>query len=239
MSEPLRISKYLSECGVLSRRASDEAIKDGKVTVNGRVAQIGEKIDPDTDEVCYEGKKVVSGGRKIYIMMNKPVGYVTTLKDEKGRKCVTELLTGLYDRVYPIGRLDIMSEGLLLFTNDGELANKVMHPRYNKEKVYELKVSRTVRNEIIEAMKKPFVMDGYTTMPAEVKKIGSDDRSTTLQITIHEGRNREIRNICEMVGLKIVTLKRVSEDGLQLGDLKTGSWRYLKPSEVEMLRKNR
>ena len=239
MSEPLRISKYLSECGVLSRRASDEAIKSGKVMVNGHVAQLGEKIDPETDEVYYDGKRVVSGGKKIYIMMNKPVGYVTTLKDEKNRKCVTELLTGLNDRVFPIGRLDIMSEGLLLFTNDGDLANKIMHPKYNKEKVYELTVSGMVRNEIIEAMKKPFVMDGYTTMPAEVKKLSSDEKSTTLQITIHEGRNREIRNICEMVGLKIKTLKRISEDGLQLGDLKSGSWRYLKPSEVEMLRKNR
>ena len=170
-------------------------------------------------------------------MMNKPVGYVTTLKDEKNRKCVTELLTGLNERVYPIGRLDIMSEGLLLFTNDGDIANKVMHPRYSKEKVYELKVSGIVRNEILDAMRKPFVMDGYTTMPAEVRKISSDEKSTTLEITIREGRNREIRNICENVGLKILMLKRVSEDGLNLGELKSGSWRYLTAQEIEMLRK--
>ena len=237
MSEPLRISKYLSECGILSRRAADEAIRSGKVTVNGRTAQLGEKIDPDTDEVFYCGKKAELSGKRIYIMMNKPVGYVTTLKDEKNRKCVTELLTGLNERVYPIGRLDIMSEGLLLFTNDGDIANKVMHPRYSKEKVYELKVSGIVRNEILDAMRKPFVMDGYTTMPAEVRKISSDEKSTTLEIKIREGRNREIRNICEIVGLKILMLKRVSEDGLNLGELKSGSWRYLTAQEIEMLRK--
>ncbi len=237
MSEPLRISKYLSECGILSRRAADDAIKSGRVLVNGQQALLGQKIDPSVDEVFFDGKKVEQSSKKIYIMMNKPVGYVTTLKDEKDRKCVKELLTGLKERVYPIGRLDIMSEGLLLFTNDGELANKIMHPKYNKQKVYELKVKGLVKNEIVEAMRKPFVMDGYSTMPAEVRKLESDDKSTTLEITIHEGRNREIRNMCEIVGLKIISLKRVSEDGLQLGDLKSGSWRYLTPSELKTLKK--
>ena len=235
--EEIRISKYISDSGVMSRRSADEEIERGNVTVNGARAVLGQKIDPYADTVCVRGKKVVPQSEKYCIMLNKPRGYITTMNDERGRKCVAELVSDLGARVYPIGRLDRDSEGLLLLTNDGELANMLTHPRYHKPKVYLVTVKGEVDDKKMKKLSSSFCIDGYITTPAEVKKVSSDGSLTVLSIKLFEGRNRQIRKMCDMTELSVISLKRISIGNIKLGDLPTGKWRTLTPEQVESLKK--
>lgn len=233
----LRLQKYLSEQGIMSRRAAEEEIKKGKVKVNGAPATLGTKIDPDVDVVEYGGKKVGGAVRKVYIMLNKPVGYVTTMSDEMNRPCVAELIESVGVRVYPIGRLDLESEGLLLFTNDGELANRLMHPKYHKPKVYHVKIRGEVDAEKIAALGKPMIIDGYKTKPVGISVVTRKQDFTVLAMELHEGRNRQIRKMCEQLDLHIITLKRISIGEVKLGNLPIGEWRHLTRAQVESLKR--
>jgi 23S rRNA pseudouridine2605 synthase len=235
--EEMRLQKFLSEQGILSRRAAEEEIKKGKVKVNGAPAELGTKIDPATDVIEYKGKRIGGAVRKVYLMLNKPVGYVTTMSDEKGRPCVAELVENVGTRVYPIGRLDLESEGLLLFTNDGELANRLMHPKYHKPKVYHVKIRGEVEAEKIAALGKPMNIDGYVTKPAGISVVTRKPEFTVLAMELFEGRNRQIRKMCEQLSLHIITLKRISIGEVKLGNLAIGEWRHLTRAQVESLKK--
>lgn len=238
--EEMRLQKFLSEQGILSRRAAEEEIKKGKVKVNGVPVELGTKIDPSEDIVEYKGVRIgtASGAvRKVYLMLNKPVGYVTTMNDEKGRPCVAELVANVGTRVYPIGRLDMESEGLLLFTNDGELANRLMHPKYHKPKVYHVKIRGEVEAEKIAALGRPMNIDGYVTKPAGISVVTRKQDYTVLSMELFEGRNRQIRKMCEQLDLHIITLKRISIGEVKLGNLALGEWRYLTRAQVESLKK--
>ncbi len=238
--EEMRLQKYLSEQGILSRRAAEEEIKRGKIKVNGKIAEIGTKIVPGRDLVEYGGRRVGADGgrhvRKVYVMLNKPVGYVTTMNDEMGRPCVAELVSDVGVRVYPIGRLDLESEGLLLFTNDGELANRLMHPKFHKPKVYHVKVRGEVEAEKIAALGRPMVIDGYETKPCEVSVVTRKQDYTVLSMTLFEGRNRQIRKMCEQLHLYVMALKRISIGDVKLGNLPIGAWRHLTRAQVESLK---
>jgi 23S rRNA pseudouridine2605 synthase len=235
--EEMRLQKFLSEQGVLSRRAAEEEIKKGKVKVNGIPATLGTKINPDTDTVEYHGKQIGGAVRKVYLMLNKPVGYVTTMSDEKGRPCVAELVENVGTRVYPIGRLDLESEGLLLFTNDGELANRLMHPKYHKPKIYHVKIKGEVDAEKIKALGKPMNIDGYVTKPAGISVVTRKTDYTVLAMELFEGRNRQIRKMCEQLSLQILMLKRISIGEVKLGNLGLGEWRFLSKSQIDSLKK--
>ena len=231
-----RLQKFMSEEGVMSRRAAEEEIKKGNVTVNGIRAVIGQKIDDSRDIVEYMGKRIGKERKKnVYIMLNKPVGYVTTMSDEQGRPCVAELVANVGDRVYPIGRLDMESEGLLLFTNDGELANRLMHPRYHKPKVYHVKIAGKVEPEKIRTLSRPMKIDDYVTKPVNVSVVTMKDDYTVLSMELFEGRNRQIRKMCEQTELRILSLRRISIGSVKLGDLRPGKWRHLTKTEVASL----
>lgn len=221
----------------MSRRAAEDEIRAGRVLINGTPAEIGQKIDPENDIVTYKGKVIGGGVRKIYIMLNKPVGYVTTMSDEKGRRCVAELVADVGERVYPIGRLDMESEGLLLLTNDGELANRLTHPKYHKPKVYHVKIAGEVSPDEVAALSRPFDIDGYITRPAKISMISKKQDETVLEMELYEGRNRQIRKMCEQLGLKIRVLKRISVGDVHLGNLAPGKWRHLTRAQVESLRR--
>ena len=229
-----RLQKILSERGVASRRASEEIIKAGRITVNGHVAALGDSADPETDEILLDGHFLPDRQKAVYIMLNKPRGFVTTLSDEKGRKTVTELVDcGL--RVYPVGRLDMDSEGLLLLTSDGEFANAMMHPKHEVNKTYEVWV--TGYHEAATALlTRPVTLDGYTIRKPEVKCLWADGKKAKFLVTIHEGRNRQVRRMCELAGMTVTRLRRVAEGSLQLGDLPLGQWRYLTEEELARLK---
>ena len=233
--EEMRIQKYVSDCGLMSRRAAEKEIEAGHFTVNDEKASIGQKIVPGLDKVAYKGKPVVGGGKKLYVMLYKPRGYVTTLKDEKNRRCVSELVKDIGVRLYPVGRLDMYSEGLLIMTDDGEFANRLMHPSSQTDKTYYAWVKGKLSETALKVLESPLVIDGYRISPAEVKIIRSDEDYTQLSIRIHEGRNRQIRKMCDCAGLKLTKLKRVSEGSLSVGDLKPGQWRYLTEDELQDL----
>lgn len=220
----------------MSRRAAEEEIKKGNIKVNGARAELGQKIDDERDVVEYRGKIISADSHHIYIMLNKPAGYVTTMSDEHARKCVAELVSDVPERVYPIGRLDRESEGLLLFTNDGEFANRMMHPRYHKPKIYHVKIRGKVELEKVTALSRPMKIDDYITKPANVSVVTLKEDYTVLAIELFEGRNRQIRKMCEQVGLFIMTLRRISVGNVKLGDLRPGKWRYLTKSEVASLK---
>lgn len=234
--EKIRISKYLSEQGIMSRRTADEEISAGRVSVNGKTAELGQKIDPGSDVVTYKGKPVGGEVRKVCIMLNKPRGYITTMEDERGRKCVADLVSDVGVRVYPIGRLDRDSEGLLLLTNDGELANMLTHPKYHKPKVYTVKVRGEVDEKTIERLGRPFNIDGYITKPADVKKLGEADGITSLSIRLFEGRNRQMRKMCDKCSLEVAELRRISIGEIRLGELPSGKWRQLDPAQIKKLK---
>ena len=220
----------------MSRRSAEACISAGRVSVNGVTAALGDKADPDTDSILVDGAPLPSRGKKVYIMLNKPKGYVTTMKDEKGRKNVSELVRGAGVRVYPVGRLDMYSEGLLLMTNDGDFANRMMHPSHKATKTYHTWVRGQDIGPAMEALRQPMELDGYMTHPAEVELVELIPGGAVLAISIHEGRNRQVRKMCEAVGLKLTRLRRVSEAGLELGELKSGQWRYLTEEEIRQLR---
>ena len=230
-----RLQKLISAAGMASRRRSEELIKAGKVTVNGIPALIGDSADPETDIIFVEGRLLAEPAERTYIMLYKPRGYVTTLKDEKNRRCVSELVKDIGVRLYPVGRLDMYSEGLLIMTDDGEVANRLMHPSSQTDKTYYAWVKGKFSETALKVLESPLVIDGYRISPAEVKIIRSDEDYTQLSIRIHEGRNRQIRKMCDCAGLKLTKLKRVSEGSLSVGDLKPGQWRYLTEDELQDL----
>ena len=234
----IRIQKVLSDQGVLSRRKAEEAIRAGRVTVNGRPAVIGHPVNPARDVVAIDGHRVVFRKKKhnLYILLHKPRGVVTTTSDEQNRKCVLDLLGDLPERVYPVGRLDRNSEGLLLLTNDGELANQVMHPSHHLAKTYRVTVRPGITDEQAAQMSAGVELDGKPTLPATVLVLEKQEGRAVLQITVQEGRNRQIRRMCEAVGLEVARLKRISIGPLKLGMLQPGQWRELKPSELAALR---
>lgn len=234
--DSIKLQKYFSDCGILSRRAAEEEIKQGKVTVNGERAFLGMRIFPDVDVVVYKGARVIAQSEeKLYILLNKPRGIVTTLSDEKGRPTVLSLISGLGARVYPVGRLDIDSDGLLLLTNDGALTNKLTHPRHKIPKIYNVTVKGEVTEGALTLLSSPLVIDGYKIQPVEVEIIKKEPSQTILKMTLYEGRNRQIRKMCALADLKITRLTRVALGNIALGSLEVGKWRFLTQSETDYL----
>lgn len=234
--DSIKLQKYFSDCGILSRRAAEEEIKQGKVTVNGEVAFLGMRISPDVDVVVYKGARVLAQSEeKLYILLNKPRGIVTTLSDEKGRPTVLSLISGLGARVYPVGRLDIDSDGLLLLTNDGALTNKLTHPRHKIPKIYNVTVKGEVTEGALTLLSSPLVIDGYKIQPVKVEIIKKEPSQTILKMTLYEGRNRQIRKMCALADLKITRLTRVALGNIALGSLEVGKWRFLTESETDYL----
>lgn len=228
-----RLQKIIAASGLCSRRAAEELIKSGKVVVNGMTATLGDSADIETDVITVDGVELKMPSGHTYIVLNKPKGYVTTMSDEKGRKCVAELVTDVGARVFPVGRLDMYSEGLLIMTDDGEFANKLMHPSKEVRKTYHAWISGECDKEKIAILSSPLDIDGYIIKSAEVEALKRAEDFTLLSITIHEGRNRQIRKMCEIAGLKLTRLKRISEGNIVLGDLKPGKWRYLSDEELQ------
>ncbi|AFK86893.1 MULTISPECIES: pseudouridine synthase [Thermoanaerobacterium] len=232
-----RLQKYLAECGIASRRKCEQLILDGKVKVNGEtVRELGVKVDPNKDVIEYNGKVVTKVNKNIYIMLNKPVGYITTVKDQFDRPSVIDLVN-IDDRVYPIGRLDYDTSGLLLLTNDGDLANKLMHPRHNINKVYIAQIKGVPDKMKLDMFRNGLRIDNYKTAKAKIDILKVANGNSTVRIVIHEGRNRQIRKMCELIGHPVLKLKRVKIGNLDIGNLKTGQWRYLSKDEVEYLKK--
>lgn len=230
-----RLQKILSAHGVASRRSAEEMIAKGRVTCNGSVCKLGDCADDGVDEILLDGNPLPSKSEYVYIMLNKPKGYVTTLSDEKGRKNVAQLVENCGIRVYPVGRLDMDSEGLLLMTNDGEFANMLMHPKHEVNKTYRVSV-KGYTSEALARLKQPIKLDGYTIRPPEVWCLQSKETNADLLITIHEGRNRQVRRMCAAAGMTVRRLVRISEGALLLGDLPVGTWRYLSDAELAQLR---
>ena len=229
-----RLQKILSRYGVASRRAAETMIAEGRVRLNGKTAQIGDLAEDGTDRIEVDGAPLGKAPERKYLMLNKPRGYVTTLSDEKGRRTVAELVADCGFRVYPVGRLDQYSEGLLLLTNDGDFAQKLTHPRHRAEKLYELWVSRYTPGAE-EALRRPIELDGRQTIPAEVRLIWHKGDTALLQVTLREGRNRQIRRLCEAAGLTATRLRRIREGSISLGNLPTGKWRLLTAAEIASL----
>lgn len=229
-----RLQKILSACGAASRRGAEKLIEDGLVTVNGIPATLGMKADLETDEICVRGVLITPQEEKFYIALNKPRGYVTTLHDEKGRKSVDALVASVGVRLYPVGRLDMNSEGLLLMTNDGAFANAVAHPAAEKKKTYHVTVVGDAA-AALERLREPFELDGYVTRPAQVVLLKQTADGAVLSVTIGEGRNRQVRRMCEACGLAVKRLVRVSVGGVSLGRMKTGTWRMLTAEEIRSL----
>ena len=232
-----RLQKIIAARGLCSRRQAEKWIEEGRVRVNGNTAHLGDSADLSEDVIEVDGKRLPKAVKKVYLMLNKPRGYVTTLSDEKGRKNAAELVTGCGVRVYPVGRLDMDSEGLLLFTNDGEFANLMMHPRHEVDKVYRVWVTNFAP-EKLEALAEPIELDGYMIKKPKVRPVRTEPTRAILDVTIHEGRNRQVRRMCQAAGLEVARLKRIAEGQLRIGELKTGAWRYLEPKEIELLLKD-
>ena len=233
-SNDVRLQKYMAECGVASRRKSEELIEMGKVKVNGHIAHIGDKINPKKDIVTVKGKKINKEEKLYYLMLNKPRGYVTTVSDELGRKTVMDLID-IKARVYPVGRLDKDSEGLLLLTNDGSFANALTHPKHNYAKVYRVTVRPSVNDEILDRLRNGIEIDGRKTAPCDVSIITQEEGRVVLEFILREGRNRQIRKMCEAVELQVARLKRISIDPVKLVMLQTGKYRQLTDNEVRKL----
>lgn len=236
--EKIRLQKFISDSGLMSRRAAEEEIKNGNMTVNGHVAAPGTKVDPKNDVITHKGKRVKFEKKKYtYIMLNKPRGYLSSTSDDRGRKCVTDLINDVPARLYPVGRLDLISEGMLLLTDDGELKNRLTHPSHSIGKVYRVKVAGKVDAEQYEILTSPLEIDGYKIKPVTVSISSEDESGTVMKMTLFEGRNRQIRKMCEAAGLTVKRLARVSIGNLKLNGLPVGKWRYLEDSEVEYLYK--
>ena len=233
----IRIQKYFTDCGVMSRRAAELEIKKGNVKVNGVVAEIGMRIDPSIDVITHLGKEIKPlSTENVYIMLNKPRGIVTTMSDEKGRFTVADLVKGVGARVYPIGRLDMDSDGLLLLTNDGNLANTLTHPRHDIPKIYRVTVEGEISDEALTTLRSSLIIDEYEILPVKVDVISREKDCSVLRMTLFEGRNRQIRKMCEIADLKIKRLCRIAIGELRLGELEVGKWRYLSDDEVALLR---
>ena len=229
-----RLQKILSQRGLASRRKAEEWISAGRVQVNGAVAALGDSADPEQDVILLDGKPLPKAERPVYILLHKPRGYVTTLSDEKGRQNVTQLVN-CGTRVYPVGRLDMDSEGLLILTNDGEFANAMMHPSHEVCKTYQVWV-KGFHEKAEQLLRRPIELDGYRILPPKVVLLEQIGDKAVFSVTIHEGRNRQVRRMCQAAGMTVNRLKRVSEGSLQLGDLPLGKWRYLTEEELAGLK---
>ena len=235
MAKTTRLQKFLSECGVASRRKSEELILAGSVKINGVTAILGDKVDPFKDKVTVKGRPVKKVDEKVYIMLHKPRGFITTMSDEQGRKCVADLVEDAPQKVYPVGRLDRDSEGMLLMTNDGEFSNLMMHPRTHVSKTYRVTVRPPVTEQMLDKLACGIELDGRMTAPCEVEILEKEESRVVLKFVLYEGRNREIRRMCEAVGLQVARLKRIAVDTLKLGMLPQGKWRLLTEQEVKKL----
>ena len=232
----IRLQKYLADCGIASRRRAEELIAAGKVAVNGQIARIGTKITPGADEVVYGGEIVAPKNEKpVYIMLNKPAGVITSASDQFDRKTVLDMVTGIDGRLFPVGRLDYATSGLILLTNDGALAHILSHPRHGSEKTYMAKTAASLDASAVQAFAKGIAIDGYTTRPAVLEIVGSDKK--TAKIVLKEGRNRQIRKMFEALGIDVVSLKRTAIGKIGIGGLKVGQWRHLTDDEVAYLYK--
>ena len=230
-----RLQKILSAAGVCSRRAAEGYLTAGRITVNGELAQLGQQADPETDDIRVDGVPLGREPETVYLMLNKPRGYVTTVSDEQGRKTVMDLLTGVHTRIYPVGRLDRDSEGLLLLTNDGALTQRLLHPSHEMSKEYRVTVSGPVEHAA-ENLRRIRDVAGMAIRPAEVQMLRREGNRAELRIVIHEGRNRQIRRMCARCGLEVLRLQRVREHCLELGTLPLGQWRYLTAAEIAALK---
>ena len=232
-----RLQKYMADCGVASRRKSEEFIQRGMVTVNGQtVTELGIKVDPAKDEVKFKGKLIKPSGKKVYIVLNKPEGYVTTAKDQFNRPTVLDLVKDVKERLVPVGRLDYDTSGLLILTNDGDAVYKLTHPKNEINKVYEAKLFGVPDSNTINLFKNGITIDGVKTHPAKIELLKVDGRFSWCNITIHEGRNRQVRKMCQAARHPVASLRRVAEGKIELGDLKKGSWRYLTDKEIRYIK---
>ena len=232
-----RLQKYLAECGIASRRKCEEYILQGKVQVNGKtITELGVKVNPEKDKITFEGKNVKQEERKVYILLNKPIGYVTTSDEQFGRDKVLDLVK-VRERVVPVGRLDMYTSGALILTNDGDFVYKVTHPKHEITKTYTVTVKGIIKNEEVEQLRKGVKIDDYTTRPAKVKILKTDEEKdiSRLEITIHEGKNRQVRRMCESVGRRVIALHRIKIGNIGVKDIELGKWRYLKDFEVKTL----
>ena len=231
-----RIQKIIASRGITSRRKAEALIAEGRVTCNGRVCLLGESADPDIDTILLDGKPLPSGGGYTYIMLHKPRGYVTTLSDEKGRPNAAQLVADCGLRVYPVGRLDMDSEGLLLLTNDGDFANTLMHPKHEVNKTYRVHVTGYTPDALAQ-LNIPVTLDGYTIAKPDVRLVRDlGQGKAQLEVVIHEGRNRQVRRMCAIAGMEVTRLIRIAEGDLRLGKLPLGKWRELTENEVRLLR---
>ncbi len=235
--EEMRLQKYLAMCGIASRRACEEIMLSGRVTVNGNIADsLGTKVT-ETDDVRVDGKPVKLNSKKIYIMVNKPAGMVTTLEDTHGRPTVAQLYENeIRERIYPVGRLDMDSDGLLIMTNDGDLTYALTHPRHVVDKTYLVTINGQISNSALHKLRNGIVLDGRKTAPAIVEEVGGDNQTAILKFIIHEGRNRQIRRMLEAVNKKVLRLQRIKIGNLTLGHIPEGRWRYLSPAEIKYLK---
>ncbi len=234
----MRLQKFLANAGVASRRAAERMISEGRVSVNDEIIrEMGVQIDEEYDSVKVDGVAVKSAEKKYYIMLNKPVGFVTTVSDDKGRPTVMDLVSDISARIYPVGRLDYDTEGLLLLTNDGDLTYRITHPKHDIAKTYVAEVTGNISMDTILQLRRGVMLDGQKTSPAEVEVVGATQYGTKVEITIHEGRNRQVRRMFEALGCIVKKLKRTKEAGLVIGHLPLGKWRKLSESEVNMLKK--
>ena len=232
-----RLQKYLAECGIASRRKCEEYITQGKVQVNGKtITELGVKVNPEKDKITFEGKNVKQEERKVYILLNKPIGYVTTSDEQFGRDKVLDLVK-VRERVVPVGRLDMYTSGALILTNDGDFVYKVTHPKHEITKTYTVTVKGIIKNEEVEQLRKGVKIDDYTTRPAKVKILKTDEEKdiSRLEITIHEGKNRQVRRMCESDGRRVIALHRSKIGNIGVKDIELGKWRYLKDFEVKTL----
>ena len=243
--EKIRLQKFISECGIMSRRAAEAEITAGRIRINGIIASLGDKVDPENDTVEYNGNIIGRDGgnstrRNTYILLNKPSGYVTTMKDEQGRKTVADLLSSIGKRVYPVGRLDMYSDGLLLCTDDGDLTNRITHPSHDVAKKYLATITTHLTDEDIHNLRIPFEIDGYMLREFGVEFVGytkaGNADATVIQFTLYDGRNREIRKICDHHGYKLARLTRISIGDLTIDGIESGKWRYLTESEIEYVK---
>lgn len=237
MENDIKIQKYLADCGLMSRRAAEREIADGYVTVNGETASLGQRVTPLKDRVEYHGRVVAPkrGAHPTYLMLNKPAGYITTMSDDKGRRTVADLVAGAEARVYPVGRLDMDSEGLLLFTNDGMLANALTHPSHALPKYYDVTLEGAVTRAHLTALSSEMEIDGYRIRPVECALVKRNEAFSVVRMILFEGRNRQIRKMCEQVGLTVKKLRRIAIGDLTL-DVARGKWRYLNKEEVDYLK---
>ena len=232
----MRLNKYIAMCGAASRRHADEMIAAGRITVNAMTAQsMGTQVDPDKDTVCLDDKTLSPHTNEVYIMLNKPAGVISACIDDRGRKTVIDLVAGAGQRLFPVGRLDFDTEGMLLLTNDGDFAFRCTHPKHEVTKIYEVTVRGVLRDDVLQTLRSGVMIDGSRTQPAEIDVIKKSSKRTELRMTIREGKNRQIKKMFQLAGCRVSHLKRTAIGRLTLGDLDVGQWRYLTPEDLILL----